>query len=422
MPIPQLLAQALETWNASPPDITTLGQRYLPAEQAHREAALDRCIDVLETEIRRLPLTRGVRRDAHARITAAFVGFSRSALETDEEQLQLLLEGGFSAVGTDLGRQAHRFDPDISTADILQACRNAWAACGLQALLGRPMKVTDAIFAYSMLYPYSDNYLDDPGVGAEAKLRFSRRFGCRLAGDQLSPDTRLEEIIWRLIGLIESQYARTSFSEVYESLLAIHAAQEDSIRLLRGSITVAPEAVLGVIFGKGGTSVLTDAYLAAGTLTGAESSFAFEWGILLQLGDDLQDVQEDRASGLITLFSQQSNKTPLDRLTAQTIGFADRVLRRLDAFDRGPAALRTLLRTSSSSLLVRAAGAAAALHTSGFIAELERYSPFRFPFLESRRRRLAESRRFTGAFFEAFLRGEEGEPVFPLFPGALLPR
>jgi len=32
-----------------------------------------------------------------------------------------------------------------------------------------------------MLYPYTDNYLDDPSVSREEKLGFSNRFGQRLA-------------------------------------------------------------------------------------------------------------------------------------------------------------------------------------------------------------------------------------------------
>ncbi len=34
----------------------------------------------------------------------------------------------------------------------------------LQLLLGIPVRVTPAIFAYSMLYPYGDNCLDDPAI------------------------------------------------------------------------------------------------------------------------------------------------------------------------------------------------------------------------------------------------------------------
>ena len=41
-----------------------------------------------------------------------------------------------------------------------------------------------------------------------------------------------------------------------------------------------------------------------GWLNEEESRFAFEWGVLLQLGDDLQDVREDMQRGSVTLFSR----------------------------------------------------------------------------------------------------------------------
>jgi hypothetical protein len=49
---------------------------------------------------------------------------------------------------------------------------------------------------------------------------------------------------------------------------------------------------------------LADACLARGWLDAEESHFSFEWGMLLQLGDGLQDVREDKERGSTTLFSR----------------------------------------------------------------------------------------------------------------------
>jgi hypothetical protein len=68
---------------------------------------------------------------------------------------------GFLEATTAFARMARRFDPAITSAEIYQAARNVWTANFLQLLLGMPVRVTPAIFAYSMLYPYSDNYLDE---------------------------------------------------------------------------------------------------------------------------------------------------------------------------------------------------------------------------------------------------------------------
>ena len=59
---------------------------------------------------------------------------------------------------------------------------------------------------------------------------------------------------------------------------------------------------------KGGTSVLADACMARGWLNEEESRFAFDWGVLLQLGDDLQDVREDMQRGSMTLFGARQRR------------------------------------------------------------------------------------------------------------------
>ena len=56
-----------------------------------------------------------------------------------------LLTGTFLRAGTDLAGWARGFDPELSVPDTIQACRNAWTACGLQALLGQPMQLTPSL-------------------------------------------------------------------------------------------------------------------------------------------------------------------------------------------------------------------------------------------------------------------------------------
>lgn len=393
-----------------------------PEEQAEREAQLQRFLDSIEREMHRPPAMRAERQAMHRRLTDALADFARSSLRLDEDQVALLLEGGLSSIGTQLARRARRFDPAVAVADIFQATRNAWTACGLQMLFGRLMQLTPSIFAYSMLYPYTDNYLDDPVTSAEIKRGFSARFGRRLAGDGIAPANAHEVLIWRLVELIESEYPRADSPRIFESLLRIHGAQEQSIRLLRkgagGSVDV-----LRLSFEKGGASVLADGYLAAGALTPGQERFVFYWGILLQLADDLQDVREDCRDGVLTMFSQSAGRTPLDALTSRTIEFGRRtmaLLQQLPAADCRP--LRQLIQRSSLSILVRSAGEAGELYTPGYLRELERHSPFRFAFLNERREQFARRSGMLARLFEAFLGGDEDEPAFPLLPSSLVPR
>jgi len=333
--VTDLLQQAIALWNESPISLPAFERVFTADEQAARERQLDRFLQGIEIELRSVPRTRSERQGARERITSVFACFARTGLDLEDRHLDLLLGGGFSTIGTDLAKCARRFDPGVSTADILQASRNAWTACALQLLLGRPMRLTPSIFAYSMLYPYSDNYLDDPSVSRDAKLGFSARFGRRLAGDAVAPANSLESAIWRLVERIEEQYDRANWPGVFMSLLEIHCAQNNSIRLLRRGPDAQPVDVVKLSFDKGGASVLTDGYLAAGSLTPEEAHAIFCWGVFLQLADDLQDVRQDCQDGMLTVFSEIAGQKPLDERTSRTLQFAQTVLGLMDCLPGG---------------------------------------------------------------------------------------
>ena len=264
----------------------------------------------------------------------------------------------------DLASQARRLDNSVSASDILQACRNAWTACGLKALLSEPPRLTPPIFAYSMLYPYSDNYLDNPNILDEAKLRFSARFRLRLSG-YLAPIDAFENIVWKLVSFIEGYWLRQSYPAVYDALLAIHEAQEKSLEQQRRASNI-----LRLSFAKGGASVVADAYLAKGSLLEPEQRFAFGWGVLLQLGDDLQDLASDRERGSHTLFSTGAAKGTLDDLITQTLRFAGSVIESLEALPNGAEHLKELLRKNSISLLITAAGEYGDFYSTDYLHEL----------------------------------------------------
>lgn len=394
-----MLDNALAIWHASPLDFPELGQFYAISEQIRRERLLDRQLEAIDAELRKTARRSTAVERTIARITSLFVQVSADALNVSDPEIQTLLQNGFSQIGTDLARHARTLDPLVSMIDILQAARNAWTACGLQVLFGKPVQLTPAIFAYSMLYPYSDNYLDDPEVSYAEKLRFSERFRERLAGDRLDPVNAQEEMIWRLVVLIEGEYPRSDFPHVYESLLAIHSAQEQSMRQM-GNLRKDEIDPVIVTLAKGGTSVLADAYLAAGELTPAEAQFAFNWGVVLQLGDDLQDLYSDRARGSLTLFTRAAAQGALDEITNRTLHFSQHVMTQMAALQNSSLSLKELLAGSSRLLLIRSAANAPDAYTNAYLAELEKYSPFRFDFLRSREERFLRRRRSYARLFE----------------------
>ena len=410
------VAQTIEVWNGSAATSAQRGPQYCLNEQQKREKAYDKELRAVEREAKKSPRTKAERIEAQARITASIAQFSAAALDLEGGAVQLLTDD-FLPVGTHLARWARRFDPSLSMPDIIQACRNAWTACGLQPLLGECVQITPSILGYSLLYPYTDNYLDRTDISAEEKHRFSERFRERLRGEGLSAQDGREAAMWALVELIEAQYPRASYPQVFDCLLAIHRAQEESIEQLKGSRGAGDAEVLRMSCAKGGTSVLADACLAHGWLSEEESRFAFEWGVLLQLGDDLQDVREDMRRGSTTLFSRAAALgRPLDDLATQLLNFSERVATRMDDLPHGTTMLKELLRGSWRSLIVGAVADSHEFFSAEFLEDMERCSPFRFKFLRARRERLTSRQGLYAVLFDAFLEapdGDEGEIPCP---------
>src|ERR1700733_608491 len=385
--------------SANPP---SLEPQYSRRDHEAREIAYDAELRAVEWEARRAARHRDERLASQDRIIASFARFAVNALDLEPETVALLT-GDFLPAGIEFGRRARSFDARLTRSDTIQACRNAWTARGLQPLLGVRSEITPSMLGYSLLYPYTDNYLDDVHVSLSAKLNFSRRFRGRLQGNGEPSSNTHEATLWALVEMIEAQYPRAEFPQVYECLLAIHEAQETSVAQLQDEARIGDTELLNLSLRKGGTSVLADACLARGWMREEESRFAFEWGALLQLGDDLQDVRDDLQRGATTLFTRAVKRgEPLDPLVLQVLCFRDHVAARMDQLP-GSQRLKNLLRMSWRLLFLAAIADAHEFFSPGFLVAAELCSPFRFQFQRVRSRRLAGRQGLCTILFDLFV-------------------
>jgi hypothetical protein len=175
------VASSIDLWNQCAAPTRLPGPRFTLAEQITREAAFDETRRAVEREMRRLSRSKVERLQSQRRMTDSFAWFASNALKLKPEAVRLLTND-FLPAGTRFSRLARNFDSTLSLADTIQACRSAWTACGLQLLLGDRLEITPSILGYSLLYPYSDNYLDCTERSDSAKLRFSEQFRARLQG------------------------------------------------------------------------------------------------------------------------------------------------------------------------------------------------------------------------------------------------
>jgi len=376
-----------ETGTEDPVLGETVGRR----RQRDNARETERLIDHLATQVEAYPEAEPERLAWREATRETVRRFGEERFGWPRGYRDLLFADDFFAATQEFVRQARAFDPRVELEEIGQALRNAWIMNSIQMLLGLPVALTPAAFAYSMLYPYTDNYLDDPGVSAAAKEAFCRDLGRRLAGETVSPgaphDDR-QQAVYRLIEQIEGQFPRRSFPAVFWSLLAIHEGQVKSLCQQGRAQSPYENDLLGISVEKGGSSVLADGYLAAGSLTRDEADFLFGYGVFLQLLDDLQDARADRQANHMTLFSLTAGRWPLDRLASRLFWTIRKVLRSTPRFAGAElAAVRDLIERNCTTLLVAAVADNQDLFSRPYVRALEAQWPLDFAAMRKLRRR-----------------------------------
>lgn len=376
-------------WNSGTamPD---LGRAYTSSQQRANERRLNDLRERLTAQWKRL--SPGAVDEANAlrerSLDEVFL-FLREVFDFPAEPLAVLRSSGLIEANQAFAREARRYDPAISGVDIFQASRNVMTMNFAQLLLGLPVELTPSVFAYSMLYPYTDNYLDDPAIPTAEKAAFNRRFYRKLAGESLPAANAYEERIWDLVALVEDQWPRACWPRVYDSLLAIHTAQGRSLKQLRGDSSPYEVDVLGISFEKGGTSVLADGYLVAGDLDDEQAGFLFSYGAYTQLMDDLEDVDGDRKAGFMTIFSQTAGRWPLDGVTNTAFHLGARIFGQMERFPVPQARpLQALVLRALNPLLSVSAAGVARHYTRPYLRELEAHMPIRFAALSDQRKKL----------------------------------
>lgn len=232
---------------------------------------------------------------------------------------------GFNKSSNEFIRMVEHFDPAMTPANIYQAMRNVWIMNSLQHYMNREMECTVPVFAYSMLYPYTDNILDDPDLSLQEKLNIKLNLKYWLEGRECARETEYQEKLYQLVSMIEMHFPREQFPGVFQSMLSIYNAQIRSLIQQRGRTVPYDLNILGISLEKGGTSVLADGYLIRGDLTPAEADFSFGFGAFLQFADDIQDVHDDYSRGQMTIYSQLAHHYPLDSLANKLLNFIRRV-------------------------------------------------------------------------------------------------
>lgn len=400
------------TWENAPSQIPLRAKRFDRRSQRENERHLDLLIELVERRLKVFPDSPSEQAAWRENIVTAARRMCVRPIGLPEPYLDILLSREYTEVTRDFVREARDFDPGIALTDLGQAMRNVWVTNYLQILKGRQPSLNAAIFAYSMLYPYTDNFLDRPDFSSASKAAFNRRFGLRLGGAGLLPLEPHERQIYRLVELIERRYPRREFPEVYRSLLAIHHGQVRSLEQQGAGCSLEPGQILRISVEKGGTSVLADGYLIDGRLSRAEADFFFGFGVLLQLQDDLQDLQPDRRSQRWSIFSRAESGSALEALTCRLYHFMTIVLETDGGFSGARhATLKELIASNCLILMLQSIALNSSRYGRCFLGRMENFSPLSFEYL---RKLLPRLEKKHAGIMKSFRRRRNPVSVFDL--------
>lgn len=298
-------------------------------------------------------------------------------------EMKFLLSQGILEATEVFVREARNFDKDMKIEDIGQAMRNVWIMNIIQVLLNIPVECTLSVFAYSMLYPYTDNYIDDEGISRQQKQAYSLRFDRRLRGEIIEPENKYENKIFSLVDLIEKQYRRSKYPQVYGSLIGIHRGQNKSMLQHKINSTPYDMDILGISMEKGGTSVLADGFLVKGDLNPLQIEFLYAYGVMLQLCDDLQDVKTDIKNNHNTIFSLTAKAWHVDNITDALFNLVDYVVQLIDKLEiENPELLKRIIKENCCLLIYFAIGKNEAFYSREYIKAMKGYLPYNIRYIK----------------------------------------
>lgn len=294
----------------------------------------------------------------------------------DQPFLNYFLSQGYIDAAEEFLLQAETDDKQLSQLDIFQAMRNVWIINSLQLYWGDPLEVTPPIYAYSMLYPYTDNLLDNPEIDEHTKKAFNLRLSKALAGEKVEACSDNEERIFALVDQIFNDFPKENYPSVTESIQLIHEAQVESLKQTSDR-KLSADDILRISVFKGGTSVLADAFLMRGTLSHEQMLFSFHYGAFLQLLDDLQDKESDLKEQSQTRFTIRDSQESMDLEIRKLIAYIFKVNSHDSFDDQTKARMKDIISRCTLIMVMESIGKNPDCVTPSFYKELEAYSKVR---------------------------------------------
>ncbi len=280
---------------------------------------------------------------------------------------------------------ARRFAPELSFGELGQAIRN-YIVFAMFKVINRNSCSEDgnpgysnAGFGYSMLYPFTDNYIDTIANTISDKQEYNQLIRDTIEGRKVQFKNNYHKKTHLLLKAIEEAYPRDKDNNIYALLLMMLEAQEESLVQQSKNTILSSEQRLDISLFKGGVSVLVDRYLINKPLTEEDYLFYLGFGFFLQLADDLQDIGEDSRNGYQTIFTLEPEQSSEERIVNKLLNFLHDIM---EAYSAENNSFKEFVKQSSYLLIYSSVAGSREFFSGHYLQQVEKRLPVTVPFLE----------------------------------------
>lgn len=271
------------------------------------------------------------------------------------------------------------FDPDLDMEEIGQALRNYLVYAVFNEVNGLEQACSPAIFGYSMLYPYTDNYIDDPAHTESEKKAYNTLIYKKLSRLPVSSETKEQAQAEKMLDSIITFYEEEQAQDICQGLLLMLEAQKRSLRQ-QSTASLSEQEILDISVYKGGLSVLIDRYFVQKEITEKDLDFYMGYGFFLQLADDLQDIAEDSNTLNQTLFTCRTDSEYLEKTVNRMLCYLKRLF---DHYPGSDFAFQEFLLQSCCWLIFASLEKSSQYFSAAYLKKAEAYFPVSFSALKN---------------------------------------
>jgi len=300
----QCIPQMKMEWRSAADSFPDFLQAVSRESQKQNEQYLQSVLEDFQLQLKSLPVYP-IRRKKWRQETLRMIEavLSKETILNVHQYMDHQAIGTFQEELKEFFRHARKFAPELTFEGIGQAARNYVVYAMFNEISRIKAGFSMAGFGYSMLYPFTDNFIDSQTCSDPEKKEYNQIIQDQIEGRKVHPKSPHQLKTCRLLQAIESEYPRNEDSAVYPLLLMMLEAQEDSLRQQSREVLLEEEERLDISLYKGGVSVLIDRFFVKKSLTEADLHFYFGFGFFLQLADDLQDIKVDSIKPNQTIFT-----------------------------------------------------------------------------------------------------------------------